>query len=174
MRTPAHLDTTPGKPAPAPFAPCKPPGPPGPPGPPTGPQMVTHIVSDATTATHGAKCLDGTPPAYLLRAGTGANASKFVIFLEGGGCECPAPRRDNGPGAIRPQPSPRLATARPSLRPSLALRPPRRTAHTQWCTVDLRHAHTTRSPPTPDSPADGFGGDGSLTDLAASAMLSRG
>ena len=65
------------------FAPCKPPGPPGPPGPPTGPQMVTHIVSDATTATHGAKCLDGTPPAYLLRAGTGANASKFVIFLDG-------------------------------------------------------------------------------------------
>ena len=25
----------------------------------------------------------------------------------------------------------------------------------EWCTVDLRHAHTTRSPPTPDFPRDG-------------------
>jgi O-palmitoleoyl-L-serine hydrolase len=34
-----------------------------------------------------ARCLDGTLSAYYLQPGAGANASKFVIYLEGGG-EC--------------------------------------------------------------------------------------
>lgn len=42
---------------------------------------VPLIVADA----HGAKCLDGTPPVFLWRQGVGIDASKFIVFLEGGG-----------------------------------------------------------------------------------------
>lgn len=52
--------------------------------PPAG-SMNVNVVSPAITAKHGAKCLDGTPPAYNIRLGTGANVSKYILFLEGGG-----------------------------------------------------------------------------------------
>ena len=65
--------------------------------------MVVAVVSAATTAKHGAKCLDGSPPAYKMRIGTGANATKFILFLEGGGwcfgvADC-AKRRGGGLGS---------------------------------------------------------------------------
>ena len=47
--------------------------------------MTVFIVAPTTVAVHGAKCLDGTPPAYTLRVGQGENASKFIVFMEGGG-----------------------------------------------------------------------------------------
>eukprot|EP01046_Picozoa_sp_COSAG06_P054611 COSAG06_NODE_9782_length_1819_cov_1.097093_1_plen_97_part_10 len=62
-------------------------------------------MAPATTAKHGAKCLDGTPPAYAIRRGQGPNASRFIIFLEGGGwcfsvAEC-AGRRHGGLGSSK-------------------------------------------------------------------------
>ena len=72
----------------APWVPPPSPSPPSPspsPTPPSPGAMYTYIVGAATVAAHGAKCLDGSPPAYLVREGTGANASKYVVFLEGGG-----------------------------------------------------------------------------------------
>lgn len=33
----------------------------------------------------GAVCMDGTPPAYYLRHGSGSGSSKWIIFFEGGG-----------------------------------------------------------------------------------------
>ncbi len=35
--------------------------------------------------SEGAACLDGTPPVYYIKPGVGENASKFVMFFEGGG-----------------------------------------------------------------------------------------
>lgn len=63
--------------APCPAAPPPPPPAPG--------AMDVVVVSPAITAKHGAKCLDGTPPAFKIRRGVGANASRFIVFLEGGG-----------------------------------------------------------------------------------------
>lgn len=40
-------------------------------------------VSQATYPD--AKCLDGSPPAFYMRNGTGAGTRSVVIFLEGGG-----------------------------------------------------------------------------------------
>jgi hypothetical protein len=65
--------------------------------------MTQMVVSPATTAAHGAKCLDGTPPAYTIRRGVGVNASKFIIFMQGGGwcfsvADC-ASRRRGGLGS---------------------------------------------------------------------------
>ena len=35
---------------------------------------------------HGnASCLDGTPPAIYIHEGSGANADKFLIYMQGGG-----------------------------------------------------------------------------------------
>lgn len=31
------------------------------------------------------RCIDGTPPAYYLKPGSGVNASKWILFFEGGG-----------------------------------------------------------------------------------------
>lgn len=33
----------------------------------------------------GARCLDGSPPAYYVNPGVGENATKFILFWEGGG-----------------------------------------------------------------------------------------
>ena len=67
-----------------PWTPC-PPVPPPPPPPRAAGAMTVKVVAPGTVAAHGAKCLDGTPPAYTIRNGTGTNASRFVVFLEGGG-----------------------------------------------------------------------------------------
>lgn len=37
------------------------------------------------SAKGDALCLDGTPGAYYIGEGTGANKNKFVIYFEGGG-----------------------------------------------------------------------------------------
>jgi hypothetical protein len=37
-------------------------------------------------APKNAVCLDGTPGAFYFRPGIGADAAKFMIHLEGGGC----------------------------------------------------------------------------------------
>lgn len=44
--------------------------------------MTVNVVSADITLKHGAKCLDGTPPAYAIRPGIGDDATKFIIFLE--------------------------------------------------------------------------------------------
>lgn len=31
------------------------------------------------------RCIDGSPPAYYIKPGTGENATKFILFFEGGG-----------------------------------------------------------------------------------------
>ena len=64
------------------------PPPPPPPPPPPSSSMTVRVVNSAIVKKHGAKCLDGTPPAYKIRQGSGENASKFIFFMEGGGwCE---------------------------------------------------------------------------------------
>eukprot|EP00041_Stephanoeca_diplocostata_P013253 m.232158 g.232158 ORF g.232158 m.232158 type:complete len:525 (-) comp19271_c0_seq1:222-1796(-) len=82
---------------------CSNPTPPPSPAPPGA--MNNVIVSSTITAAHGAKCLDGTPPAFAIRAGVGANASRFILFLEGGGwcfsvAEC-AGRRQGSLGSSK-------------------------------------------------------------------------
>jgi hypothetical protein len=53
--------------------------------PPVASDLTQVIVDPAIVASHGAKCLDGTPPAYAIRRGVGGNASRFILFMEGGG-----------------------------------------------------------------------------------------
>ena len=48
-------------------------------------EMTAVKLTPGQADQHGAKCLDGTPPAFRYRRGTGANASRFIVFLEGGG-----------------------------------------------------------------------------------------
>lgn len=43
------------------------------------------LPQDADPAARGPACLDGSPPAIYVRAGAGADASKLVLFWEGGG-----------------------------------------------------------------------------------------
>ena len=52
-----------------------------------GGRLGLHILEPARAARHGAWCLDGSPGGYsLARAPPGSpNASKFFLFLEGGG-----------------------------------------------------------------------------------------
>lgn len=48
--------------------------------------MVKFLFSDATVSTTGARCLDGTNSGYYYAPATAKeNASKWVLFLEGGG-----------------------------------------------------------------------------------------
>ena len=57
------------------------------PAPGTGAATDMTIVKLAGAAT-GAVCLDGTDPAYYIRAGTGSGASKWRVHHQGGGwCE---------------------------------------------------------------------------------------
>ena len=77
--------------------------PPAPPPQPTASDMIEVIVNPSIVSKRGAKCLDGTPPAYVIRRGIGANASRFIMFIEGGGwCfgvdDC-AGRRGGGMGS---------------------------------------------------------------------------
>lgn len=74
-----------GRPGAQSWVPCPPAPPPAPPPLPSPGAMQVMVVAPETTARFGAKCLDGTPPAYSIRPGVGANASRFILFLEGGG-----------------------------------------------------------------------------------------
>eukprot|EP01051_Picozoa_sp_SAG22_P012633 SAG22_NODE_1332_length_4702_cov_1.577232_2_plen_803_part_00 len=57
---------------------------PPPPPPPPGSQGVL-VKLTAAVASHGARCLDGTPAAYYFSKGTGSGADKWVVYLNGGG-----------------------------------------------------------------------------------------
>jgi hypothetical protein len=54
---------------------------------PTEPEFLLKIVDSDIVADLNALCLSGTPPGYYFRPGSAANASKFKIHFEGGGCE---------------------------------------------------------------------------------------
>ncbi len=67
--------------------------------------MIKHDIVDA--AARGAVCNDGSPGTYYLTPGTGADADKWVIFLQGGvGCATDAAC------ALRQQTDPELITSR--------------------------------------------------------------
>ena len=57
---------------------------PAPPPAPTKPPMHLVLLTKQQAAT-GAACLDGSPPGFYWEAGTGADANKWVVFLNGGG-----------------------------------------------------------------------------------------
>lgn len=46
---------------------------------------LTLVTLTDAVKTHGAACLDGSPPAYYWRPGKGADKDKIVTFLMGGG-----------------------------------------------------------------------------------------
>lgn len=47
------------------------------------PPLVGVVLPEAFALSFGARCLDGSPPAYQIAHG--AEKSKFIVFLEGGG-----------------------------------------------------------------------------------------
>ena len=60
--------------------------PPTPPTPPPPPRLPL-VVLAARAAAAGAACLDGSPPGFYWQKGSGSGADKWVVFLNGGGCE---------------------------------------------------------------------------------------
>jgi hypothetical protein len=58
--------------------------PPPPPAPPK-PGQLSRVTLMEAAARDGAVCLDGSPPVYYWRAGSGNGAKSWVLFLEGGG-----------------------------------------------------------------------------------------
>jgi hypothetical protein len=46
-----------------------------------GGDLMGYVLPTSFAASHGAACLDGTPPAYAIRHG---NPNQWVLFLEGG------------------------------------------------------------------------------------------
>ena len=53
--------------------------------------MSKHILTDAP-AIHNARCLDGSPPGYYMRyASAPENATKYVVYFQGGGWCTSAP-----------------------------------------------------------------------------------
>lgn len=50
------------------------------------PAPMTKVLLSDAPARHGARCLDGSPPAYYVRpASAPQNASRFVVYFQGGG-----------------------------------------------------------------------------------------
>ncbi|CAI5974005.1 unnamed protein product [Closterium sp. NIES-64] len=70
---------------------------------PQGKNLTLHVLADNT---YGAKCLDGSPPGYFLRRGSGAGKEAWHIFLPGGGwcatAEDCAARATTAMGSTRP------------------------------------------------------------------------
>ena len=60
--------------------------PPTPPTPPPLPRLPLMVLA-ARAAAAGAACLDGSPPGFYWQKGSGSGADKWVVFLNGGGCE---------------------------------------------------------------------------------------
>ncbi|CAI6005636.1 unnamed protein product [Closterium sp. NIES-65] len=79
---------------------------------PQGKNLTLHVLADNT---YGAKCLDGSPPGYFLRRGSGAGKEAWHIFLPGGGwcatAEDCAARATTAMGSTRPW-TPRRKSAR--------------------------------------------------------------
>ncbi|CAI5488145.1 unnamed protein product [Closterium sp. Naga37s-1] len=79
---------------------------------PEGKNLTLHVLADNT---FGAKCLDGSPPGYFLRRGSGAGKEAWHIFLPGGGwcatAEDCAARAATSMGSTRPW-TPRRKSAR--------------------------------------------------------------
>ena len=48
-------------------------------------QLPLNLTIIDTVASPKAKCIDGSPPAYYFRPGTGDGAKKAILFMEGGG-----------------------------------------------------------------------------------------
>ena len=62
--------------------------------------MSKHILTDAP-ASHNARCLDGSPPGYYMRyASAPENATKYVVYFQGGGWCTSAAAHRNAPVAI--------------------------------------------------------------------------
>ncbi|GJP51865.1 hypothetical protein CLOM_g10994 [Closterium sp. NIES-68] len=79
---------------------------------PEGKNLTLHVLADNP---YGAKCLDGSPPGYFFRRGSGAGKQAWHIFLPGGGwCasadDCAA-RASTAMGSTRPW-TPRRKSAR--------------------------------------------------------------
>ena len=55
------------------------------PVPPAPPPMKLVLLKKQQLAATGAACLDGSAPGFYWEAGTGADANKWVVFLNGGG-----------------------------------------------------------------------------------------
>tara|TARA_B110001452_G_scaffold182163_1_gene152997 strand:+ start:2087 stop:2437 length:351 start_codon:yes stop_codon:yes gene_type:complete len=50
------------------------------------PNTMTKVLLSDAPARHGARCLDGSPPAYYVRpASAPQNASRIVVYFQGGG-----------------------------------------------------------------------------------------
>jgi hypothetical protein len=50
------------------------------------PGQLTKVSLDDAPSRYGARCLDGSPPAYYIRpASASANATKYVLYFQGGG-----------------------------------------------------------------------------------------
>lgn len=54
---------------------------------PHGAAMSVVILDDTIVSALGARCMDGSPAGYYWREGVGADATKYVVFIQGGG-EC--------------------------------------------------------------------------------------
>jgi hypothetical protein len=73
----------------------------------TGEPLPITVLDAAASRRHGARCLDGSPPAFYMRNSTTHNASKkWVIFFKGGGrChdlgQCARARRGAYGGSTR-------------------------------------------------------------------------
>lgn len=49
--------------------------------------LTLTVLPDALATSSGARCLDSSAGAYYTALGSGADATKWVVYLEGGG-EC--------------------------------------------------------------------------------------
>ena len=53
----------------------------------SGADFARRLLPDNLVSSYGARCMSGTPGGYYWQPSRGANASKYVIYFEGGG-EC--------------------------------------------------------------------------------------
>jgi len=51
--------------------------------------LILNTLNDTVSTQLGAHCLDGTPVVYYHRPGVGENATKFIIYFQGGGTSVP-------------------------------------------------------------------------------------
>ena len=62
--------------------------------------MPRTVVNAADAQKHGALCLDGTPPGFYARNGSGVDADKWIVYFKGGGhCYNPSTCAEAATGA---------------------------------------------------------------------------
>jgi acetyl esterase/lipase len=54
------------------------------PPPPSCGRGCQRFVFDDAVESHGARCLDGSPPGFYVRPGQGADKAKFLVYSHGG------------------------------------------------------------------------------------------